>query len=408
MATRLRLRALADSEPMPNAKQSADAINRDVATSIATYANPAKMLTDIGSGTSENSSTVAEPGAAHYTHYGSWISKALVAQTVSGTVTIALVMAEGNALANANPRIKIYKWLANDTFGSDLLALVTSGTEIPAAFPAAPVTYFNAVAITSTGFALNDRIVIEIETYDNNTKTTAYLHGIRFDGADAGGYAGYVEFSAAITFSGTVQNLAGVTNGIANVTGITKVSRKLAGIVACIGTTAGLIKTTRRIAGLVSGVASTTGNLTVTAAGVFLAGVVSGIASVTGAIKCLRPIAGLSAGLASVSGGVKVTRRVFGAISGIASVTGLTKIARRLAGITSGGTSLAGNLSVLKIRLLAGLVSGIASVIGALRLERYKRLIFTDVLDSLAFTNVEDSLTFTNVGDSLKFTREVC
>lgn len=197
MATRYYLLRDAASEVMPNAKQSVDSINRDVASSYATYANPSLMKVALGAQDTENSSTAAEPGSAHYTHYGSWISPPLAAQTVSGTVTVALVMAEGNNLANANPRVKIYKWLAGDSFGSDLLALITSGTECPAAFPASPVTYFSAQAIVSTDFVEGDRIVIEIETYDNNTKTSSYLHGIRFGGSGTG-YGSYVEFSADI------------------------------------------------------------------------------------------------------------------------------------------------------------------------------------------------------------------
>lgn len=198
MATKLYLNSASATGAVPNAKQSADTINRDVASSYATYAVPAKMTITAGGNNRLNETTAAEPGSAHYTHYGTWVSDQLAAQTVSGTVTIALSLNEGNSLANANPRVKIYKWLANDTFGSDLLALTTSGTEAPSTYTL--TTFFSGTAITSTTFAAGDRIVIEVETYDNNTRTSSYLHGIQFDGADAGVYGSYVSFSADITF----------------------------------------------------------------------------------------------------------------------------------------------------------------------------------------------------------------
>src|SRR5512137_866456 len=201
MATVLYLNSADATGVVPNAKQSADTIDRDVASSYATYAAPAKMTTTAGGNNRTNESTASEPGSAHYTHYGSWVSEPLNAHSwTSWTVTIGLVMNEGNNLANANPRVKIYKWLANDTFGSDILALTTSGTEAPNAYPASPVTYFSGTSLTNTTFAAGDRVVIEIETYDNNTRSNSYLHGIRFDGADGGGYGSYVSFSGTISF----------------------------------------------------------------------------------------------------------------------------------------------------------------------------------------------------------------
>ena len=199
MATKYYLLADSATGAVPNAKQSADTITHDVAASYATYAVPAKLSITAGAADTENSASVGGYTAAHNTHYGSWISDPLAAQTISGTITIALAMAQGNNKSANFARVKVYKWLANDTFGSDLLALTTCGTEILAAFPSAPATFFAAVSITSTSFAAGDRIVIEIESADTATSTTSYLHGIRFGGADAGAYGSYVEFSATIT-----------------------------------------------------------------------------------------------------------------------------------------------------------------------------------------------------------------
>ena len=69
--TQLYLTPYNASEPMPNAKQSADTIQRDVATSKATYLQPGVMSATVSSiqGISTTGeSTLTEAGAAHYTH----------------------------------------------------------------------------------------------------------------------------------------------------------------------------------------------------------------------------------------------------------------------------------------------------------------------------------------------------
>jgi hypothetical protein len=68
--TQLYLTPYNASEPMPNAKQSADTIHRDVATSKATYLQPGVMSATVSSiqGISTTAeSTAAEAGKTHYT-----------------------------------------------------------------------------------------------------------------------------------------------------------------------------------------------------------------------------------------------------------------------------------------------------------------------------------------------------
>ena len=199
-ATTLYLRDTAASEPMPNAKQSGDTIVHDYATSVATYANPALMTTTAGTVSGQNAATLNEPGANHYTHLGSWISDPVAAQTVSGTVTIGLNVQEYDAKANMNPRIMIYRWTAEDVKGENLLALTTSGTEAPATWPSSPTTYFTSVSLSAVVFEAGDRIVIEVESYDANTRTNSFTQGIRFGGSSGGAYGSYVQFSDDLTF----------------------------------------------------------------------------------------------------------------------------------------------------------------------------------------------------------------
>lgn len=201
-ASTLYLMPLNASEPMPNVKQSADTIHRDVATSKATYLVPGVMSETVSAimaipTTAE--STAAEAGAVHYTHYGTWISNPLATQWVNGTVTVNLSMRESSSSANVNPRLKIYKWYANDTKGAELRAIGNSATEVGTSYPATPVRYFNAVALTNTSFEDGDRIAVELESYDNNAVTTSWLHGIRY-GSISGGNMSYVRFSQNLTY----------------------------------------------------------------------------------------------------------------------------------------------------------------------------------------------------------------
>src|SRR5512146_1520349 len=153
MVTTFYFRRIAATGVMPNAKQSGDTINRDVATTYATYAAPCDMLTTAGtvSEQQENSSTANEPGVdPHYTHYGTFITPPLEAQTVSGTITFGACMAEGAVAVNGFPRIHIYKWLANDTKGSDLLGpYTTTESEMPGSYGGSTRVYALNVAFTS-------------------------------------------------------------------------------------------------------------------------------------------------------------------------------------------------------------------------------------------------------------------
>jgi hypothetical protein len=95
--------------------------------------------------------------------------------------------------------MKLYRWFANDTKGAELLTMANSSTEIPTAYPANPVVYFNALALTSTYFNEGDRIVFELESIDNNAVTTSWLHGLRY-GAITGGNRSYVNLSANLIY----------------------------------------------------------------------------------------------------------------------------------------------------------------------------------------------------------------
>lgn len=110
---------------------------------------------------------------------------------------------------------------------------------------------------------------------------------------------------------GVTHELAGISNGVASVAGIIKVSKKIAGISEGISQVTGLAKVIRG-----------------------LAGISLGFASLAGAIKRTRAMAGLSAGLTSVSGGITLV----GAF-------------KALAGVIAGRASLVGSLSVVVVKI---------------------------------------------------------
>jgi len=154
-----------------------------------------------------------EPGAAHYHHYGSFVSPAISAGTFTGTLTFAGAFTEEDAGVNAFPTLYVYLWHSDDTIGT-IIYSGTSATEATTAYPAAVVTYFNAVAITSFTAVATDRIVLEVETYDNNTDTDEYYQGFRFAGLAASGYDSYISFD--LTAVSTAPLTQGASFGSAN------------------------------------------------------------------------------------------------------------------------------------------------------------------------------------------------
>lgn len=111
------------------------------------------------------------------------------------------------------------------------------------------------------------------------------------------------------------------------------------------------------LAGLTSGVASVSG-LTLITRGLF--GIAQGVASVSGFTAITRTLAGISSGVASTAADLMNIKWLAGVISGVASVTGLALITRGLAGVTSGVASVVASL--INIKWLAGAIAGVATV----------------------------------------------
>lgn len=190
MPTTYYFTRLLASTPMPTAKQSTDTITDDYATTYAKYSAPCLLSKTKGNQDTQVSRTITEPGSAHYTHFGTWITEALPEQVVSGTVDINLIMYENVSGINMLPRVLIYVWKADNTRGAEILAATTSTVEADHTMHMKKV-HFSATPITSVHINPGDKIAIEIETYDNNTLTSSCVQSMRFGGGGEAGPAVY-------------------------------------------------------------------------------------------------------------------------------------------------------------------------------------------------------------------------
>jgi len=220
MATRLYLHPTAASEPKPNVKQSTTSITQWLVSTqgggqdSASGIYPLEMDTTAGTSYYTVGSSLTEPGSTHYTWVKAWVSPALNAQTISGTFTFVADFAEGNNAQNMMPRIYIYVWKSDDSgIRGTLYANSNSATEADTS-QATLQTFFNAVSLTSVSAQQGDRIVIEVMTYDNNTKTSAYNHLFNYNGAVGSNYESYIEFSANLSWYTPVLSQT-LTQGLA-------------------------------------------------------------------------------------------------------------------------------------------------------------------------------------------------
>ena len=126
--------------------------------------------------------------------------------------------------------------------------------------------------------------------------------------------------------------LAGQSDGVAGVAGVTKITKKLAGTTDGVAAIAGIAKIAKKLVGGSDGVASVIGALTVVGGEVveWLAGVVTGVCGVSGTAKITKKLVGATDGTATVSGIAKITKKLVGAVAGAANVAGVAKITKKL------------------------------------------------------------------------------
>lgn len=162
------------AEPMPNAHQTGDAFNggtwigRSMSPWPATAAYETENVTTNVNGTGLwRMATFTSPVVA------------APANVPAGNWGLTLYRREANSAQNAFVRYMIYKWNANDTLGTTIVAAGNFATELPTT--AAPG---GAAAISVAGVAVSlaagDRISIDVEIRTTATVNTAYVASYYF------------------------------------------------------------------------------------------------------------------------------------------------------------------------------------------------------------------------------------
>jgi len=221
MAMRLYLRTAPAIEPKPNTRQEADysitqwLTNTDGGQDGSDAIYPLKMVGNHGTAGRVNYQTFTEPGATHYGWCKAFVSRPLAAQTISGTFTFVADFEEGSVVQNMYPHLNIYVWKSDDSgvrgylFADGVTPTGESAVEADTT-RMSKQTFWTAQAISSLAVSEGDVIVVEIAWCDKSTKTSAYEHGFDFNGptlqgADAGWYDSYLEFSMDIKLKTTFQ-----------------------------------------------------------------------------------------------------------------------------------------------------------------------------------------------------------
>lgn len=137
------------------------------------------------------------------------ISAELAAQTIGGTVSMAIRAAENGAAANCYGMVKITVRKPDGTIRGTLLNLTQDNVEFSdAGYKSRAV--LSAVALSSVDVIAQDRLCIEVGMFFNNTKTTAYYgyndwyNGATTDlplnDAETARYNSWIEFSQTVAW----------------------------------------------------------------------------------------------------------------------------------------------------------------------------------------------------------------
>jgi hypothetical protein len=212
MVTRLYLLDVAAPEPKPNVKQSPTIISWWVASTLGGGQDgggtiyPLQMKKTKGSVTNSVNQSITEIGAPHYAWYKAWVSPKLNGnQSISGTLTVIFDMNEGNTNHNLMPRIRVYVWKGDDTGVRGILYTDANSATESDTTDGTKQTFFSSVTLTLVSALDGDVIVIEVMSYDNNTKTAAYTHKISFNDSETLSDS-YIEFSQDLTFKGLIPS----------------------------------------------------------------------------------------------------------------------------------------------------------------------------------------------------------
>lgn len=192
-------------------------------------------------------------------------------------------------------------------------------------------------------------LLIEVEANTPSTANGRRLHltAMEFECPDA---------------SGGSVTLAGVSAGVATVSGASSLQLALAATATGVATTSGAAAISLALATASTGVATASGALTVTGAEVSLAGVSSGAATVTPSLSLQLILAAVVAGLATASSAVGISRVLAAVVAGVAAASGAIGVTRPLAATASGVATATGATGVQMV--LSAAPAGVATAAG--------------------------------------------
>jgi len=212
MATRWYFKSTTAAQPKPDVRQSTIAITTTHWLSNSYGGGqdwytpemyPCDMDASAGSSAVHTLKNITEPGSTHNGWVKSFISPALGAQTISGTIAFVADFLEGSTNQNMMPMIYVYVWKSDDSgsrgnlFGT-AAAPIISTLEANTTSGSLQTFTFASYTLSSLAISEGDRIVVEVMFQDQNTKTSAYDHDMYWNGAVSSGSESYVEFSMNI------------------------------------------------------------------------------------------------------------------------------------------------------------------------------------------------------------------
>jgi len=176
--------------------------------------------------------------------------------------------------------------------------------------------------------------------------------------------AGVINGVASVSgFSKITKTIQATSQGVSGVTGFAKILKTIQGVITGTSTVSGFARITKKIAGLVSGVSSVTASLTIVIIK-YLAGIVQGLATVTGFTKITHSLSSTVNGTSSTSGIIKLFKGLKGVSNGVTSITGMIGRIYSLSAQVVGNSVVSGFVKIIKT--LKASVSGISFVSGAL------------------------------------------
>jgi hypothetical protein len=180
--------------------------------------------------------------------------------------------------------------------------------------------------------------------------------------------AGVINGVASVSgFSKITKTIQATSQGMAGVTGFVKILKTIAGVIAGTSTVSGFTGIIKKLIVSVSGVSTVVSNLTVIIVK-YLQGVVQGLSSVSGIAKIYRGLQTSGAGVSTVSAFAKVLKTFQASVAGTSNVSGIAKIFRGLKASVSGMSSVSGVLG--RLYSLSGQIIGIATVTGSALITR--------------------------------------